>query len=80
MMEKEMSIHDKAIRLIEGGMVDVDGHVVKLGKDTFPFNPCLGCEMDSLCYMGTEMCYVCQECDMITGKTCYLTLVEADGK
>lgn len=79
-MEKEMSIHNKAIRLVEGGIVEVDCLCIKLSYALDEFDPCLECKMDSLCYMGTEMCYVCQECDMITGKACYLTLVEADGK
>lgn len=74
-MKKEQSIHEKAIRLIEGGIVQVDGHSVKLGKDTFPYNPCSDCEMDCLCHMGNEMCSVCEECDWITGKNCYLELV-----
>lgn len=67
-----MSIHDKAIRLIEGGIVDVDGFSVKLDEGPYNFDPCFCCEMDSLCHTGTEMCSVCVECDHIIGHNCIL--------
>lgn len=79
-MEKRMSIHDKAIRLIEGGIVDVDGHAVELGWSTYFINPCIHCDMGSLCHVGTEMCAVCEECDRIKGYDCYLNLVESKKK
>ena len=69
------SIHEKAIRLVEGGIVDVDGHSVRLNKDALTFLPCDCCEMDSICLEGTEMCDVCKECDAITKLDCFLTLV-----
>lgn len=68
------SIHEKAIRLVEGGIVDVDGLSVKLVKDPNLFDPCYLCEMDSLCHIGTEMCSVCEECDHITHMNCFLML------
>lgn len=70
------SIHEKAIRLIEGGIVDVDGHRVKLVKDTSILDPCLFCEMDSICHSGIEICAVCEECDNITQLSCFLVLIE----
>ena len=75
-MEKKLSVHEKAIRLIEGGIVDVDGHSVKLVILPFIFDPCLYCEMDYLCHDGTEMCDVCEECDAITRMDCFLTLID----
>lgn len=69
------SVHKKAIRLIEGGIVEVDGHFVKLGKNQDIFDPCLCCKMDCLCHSGTEMCEVCKECDDITGMDCWLILI-----
>lgn len=69
------SIHEKAIRLVEGGIVDVDGHSVQLVKDPDIFNPCYCCEMDSICHSGTEMCSVCEECDNITQMSCFLVLI-----
>lgn len=70
------SIHEKAIRLAEGGTVEIDGHTVKLGKAHNIFFPCSRCEMDSLCHLGNKMCAVCVECDEITGMDCNLILIE----
>ena len=74
-----MSIHDKAIRLLEGGIVEVDGHCVKYGGRGLVFRPCFKCKMDCLCHNGTEMAAVCAECDSITGHDCFLVLVESNG-
>lgn len=76
----KQSIHEKAIRLVEGGIVDVDGHSVKLAKYPYIFDPCFCCEMDSLCCRGNEMCAVCEECDAITRMDCFLILVEQSEK
>ena len=69
------SVHEKAIRLIEGGIVDVDGLYVKLVKEPNIFDPCFVCEMDCLCHFDTEMQLVCQECDQITRMNCFLMLM-----
>ena len=74
-MKDKQSIHEKAIRLIEGGIVDVDGHSVKLVNVPDMFDTCNLCEMDCLCHIGTEMCYVCIECVGISKKDCILKLV-----
>lgn len=74
------SIHDKAIRLVEGGIVDVDGHSVQLVKYPYISDPCYCCKMDSLCHIGNEMCSVCEECDAITSWDCFLILVEQSEK
>ena len=79
-MKKIDSLHEKAIRLIEGGIVDVDGHSVKLVKLPEIDNPCFCCNMDCLCHIGTEMFYVCEECDAITNMGCFLTLIEQSDK
>ena len=71
----EQSIHEKAIRLIEGGIVDVDGHSVRLMKIPDVFDTCYHCDMDCLCHTGTEMCDVCIECVEISKKNCILKLV-----
>ncbi len=76
----EQSIHDKAIRLVEGGIVEVDGHSVKLVKMPYIFDPCFCCEMDSLCHIGNEMCEVCEECDAITKLDCLLTFINESEK
>lgn len=68
-------IHDKAIRLLEGGIVEVDGLFVRAIKSDFWFEACDLCEMDCLCHSGTEMIDVCKECDSIDVDYVYLKLV-----
>ena len=75
---KRDPIHEKAIRLIEGGQVYVDGHCVKMKQATGRLDCCLQCEMDSLCRRDSEMMIVCRECDDIIGRDCYLELVTND--
>lgn len=75
---KKQTTHDKAIRLIEGGQVNVDGHRVRMKKVLASDNVCLLCEMDSICTNGSEMNRVCEECDYITQHACYLELVTND--
>lgn len=79
-MNMKDSVHEKAIRLVEGGIVDVDGHSVRLVQYPYIFDPCYCCEMDCLCHRGTEMCDVCEECDAITKWDCFLILVEQTEK
>lgn len=79
-MKQKLSVHDKAVRLLEGGIVDVDGHAVKLCDAMDTYDPCLECEMDCLCHRGSEMCSVCEECDMISGNYWFLCFVEPNGK
>ena len=76
----KQSVHEKAIRLVEGGVVDVDGHSVKLVKAPYIFDPCFCCEMDCLCHSGNEMCDVCEEYDAITKLDCLLTFVNESEK
>lgn len=71
---KEKEIHNKAIRLLEGGIENVDGHNVTLRKCTNDEDACMICEMDSICRIGTEMYLVCIECDNISQDECYLKL------
>lgn len=79
-MENKQSIHEKAIRLVEGGIVDVDGHSVRLIKDFSDLLSCELCEMDCLCHVGTEMCSVCVECTSIVKGQCHLKLVTPSSK
>ena len=74
-MKDKQSIHEKAIRLIEGGIVEVDGHSARLVEIPDSFDTCYHCEMDCLCHTGTEMCSVCIECVEISKKNCILELV-----
>ena len=72
---KGNSIHEKAIRLLEGGVVNVDGHFVRAVKVDVEFDICNECEMDCLCGLGTDMLAVCIECDSIGKNGYYLKLV-----
>lgn len=67
------SVHDKAIALCEGRPIQIMGHTVKLFKNKYMENPCMECEMDSICRM--EMTDVCAECYAITRIPCYLQLI-----
>lgn len=69
------SLHSKAIRLLEGGVVSVQGLSVKVVVDNYLFDPCFVCEMDSLCHYGTDIHLLCRECDIISRKDCFLVLV-----
>ena len=73
---KKMTIHEKAIRLLEGGIVDVDGHSVCAIKAPVEYCTCEVCDMDCLCHKGTEMADVCEECDSIGSWEYYLKLVK----
>lgn len=73
-MEK-MTVHDKAIRLLEGGMVEIEGNCFSLRRlscDNFVY-PCLECDLDSIC--REEHADVCNECEAISGGKCCLRLV-----
>lgn len=74
-MNKENEIHKKAIRLIEGGVVEVDNLCVKMRYGADDEVVCLDCEMDCICKRDSEMYDVCVECDSITRKGCILVLV-----
>ena len=71
-----MTIHEKAIRLLEGGIVDVEGLAVRAIKAPIEFYPCEVCEMDCLCHSDTEMVDVCDECDSIAEWGHYLKLIK----
>lgn len=71
------SVHDKAVRLVEGGHVEVDGLTVRAIKVPIHYSPCAICEMDSLCYKSevSEMAYVCKEVDYYRKGRYYLKFV-----
>ena len=73
-MNREKEIHDKAIRLIEGGIVEVDGHCVGMIHQADISDPCYVCELDCICHQGNAICELCIECDSITRDNCFLYL------
>lgn len=74
-MSKCNSIHEKAIRLVEGGIVEVDGVFVRAIKAPVDYITCEVCDMDCLCHLGTEMADVCEECDSVGNWGYYLKLI-----
>lgn len=68
-----MSVHEKALRLIEGGIVACNDLPVRAIDFKGEGIPCYTCEMDSACNM--EMTDLCAECDKITHSRHYLKLV-----
>lgn len=69
-----MTIHDKAIRLLEGGIVEIDANWFGLKRfpEWYDDNACMECELDSIC--GMEHIGVCAECESIIDRKCCLRL------
>lgn len=68
----EKEIHEKAVRLVEGGHVWFEGHVIGARICNEDDNPCMVCAMDSICSM--QMTDLCDECDTISRKRHFLYL------
>lgn len=75
MKKNNEGIHEKAIRLIEGGIVEVSGLCVRMSRVPYEFDACDGCDMDCLCHKGNPICDLCEECDSIIKEHCFLILV-----
>lgn len=69
-----MTVHDKAIRLLEGGVVNIEGNWFGLRRlsDDYDDSPCIACNLDSIC--KKEHSDICNECDAISGTKCFLQL------
>lgn len=63
-MKKVDTLYAKAVRLAEGGVVEIAGHFVRAVNVPNAENPCMECEMDSACRM--EMTDLCAELDAYT--------------
>ncbi len=74
-MEK-MTVHDKAIRLVEGDIVEIVGNWFRLRRfpDYYDDNPCMECELDSICQL--DHIDICGECEAISGRRCCLQLAQ----
>lgn len=71
-MKKKMTLHDKAVRLCEGGEVECMGHFVRAQVIQTKDLPCIDCTMDSIC--RDELCDLCAECDNLTHEEHILVL------
>lgn len=70
---KQLTLHEKAVRLVEGGVVECGGHFVRFLKCPDGFFPCHYCEMDCLCHgVIQDLCIEC--CCLVKGDG-YLELV-----
>ena len=58
---KEQIAHEKAVRLHEGGVVQISGHAVRAIEIQTDALPCMDCQMDSACTF--EMEHICLLCD-----------------
>lgn len=63
-LKKTLSDHDKAIRLLEGGLVEIDGLVFSIDEAGPEDDPCYSCQLDSICSPNIQS--ICMEADMIT--------------
>lgn len=70
-----MSVHEKALRLIEGGIVACNDLAVRAVDVTDDDIPCCCCEMGSAC--NKDMADLCNECDWITNTMHHLELVSS---
>lgn len=62
--EKLQSVHDKAIRLLEGGIVEIDNLNFSIEEVEGDDIACTECQLDSIC--SKNIIDVCLETDLIT--------------
>ena len=62
----KQSAHDKAIRLLEGGVVEIDNLYFSMTEVDGDDIACNDCQLDSIC--SQNIIDVCLEADMITKK------------
>lgn len=73
---KQEEIYAKAMRLLEGGVVTLDGLQVRMVQLMGFGYACDECQMDSLCRYGeTEICNMCMYLELFTYKNYILKLV-----
>lgn len=61
MNKKKMSLHEKVVRLSEGGAVEIHSLVVMAKRVEDDIMPCDVCDMDCLCH--GDMVDLCSELD-----------------
>ena len=66
-------LHEKAVRLSEGGAVWFISHRIRAVEVIGDVDPCDLCEMDCICH--EEMAELCKEVDQYDGKKHCLKLV-----
>lgn len=69
-----MSLHEKAVRLCEGGVVFHCGYFFQAQTVSDIETPCDRCHLHSIC--RPEIAQLCAECDLYEFKGHYLTINE----
>lgn len=71
-----MNVHEKAIRLLEGGIVEIASNWFRVRKFPAYYDgiPCGVCELDSIC--RDDHIDVCAECEKISHRRCCLQLAQ----
>lgn len=73
----EKTWYGKAIRLMEGGIEEVDGHYIRMVRFNLDIHPCDVCEMDCICttkpWGVQDMCCFIES---LTNRRFYLELTE----
>lgn len=70
---RRLTLHEKAVRLCEGGIVEVNGLFLRARNIKRHFNSCQQCCMDSAC--DEEINKLCAECDQYNHKNHILEIV-----
>lgn len=68
--KRNMSIHDMAVRLCEGGTAWIDGHCLVAVECEPDVRGCDVCKLDSACSM--KIAVLCGECEVLTDKHYHL--------
>ena len=69
---KKISLHDKAVRLAEGGFVESNGLIIGAKLYSVEIDECNECEMDCIC--DSEKRELCCIVNTLTRKCCTLYL------
>lgn len=69
-MKKELSKHEMAVRLCEGGIVIFGGFAIVAEEIAEDEDACMTCQMDCVC--DEEFRDLCAECDSYNRKKHYL--------
>ena len=67
-----MTLHEKAISLIKGGIAEIEGYFVEMHHEPYIFDACFKCDLNSVCHQRGNIAKLCEECDFITNEDCYL--------
>ncbi len=70
---RRLTLHEKAIQLCEGGIVEINGLCLRASTIKEGFNSCQDCCMGSAC--DEDISKLCAECDQYNHKNHILEIV-----